>query len=413
MQSTSNLSPVKDGRRILGDKTPNACLSPARSKHLDAASDISPVKRSLFENHSPKKLLPSPSFVGQKRTIDQVEADSRINKENVQVQRVEQVEGNHECSVQDRAITQATAPKYGQKQSDAMPSNDTQSIEPQQSHQQTRRLPLSDIVNLIDTPSPKQTPKTNTRTIPEDPITRKLFIQEVRHRVQTCNPASTHKYQQKASLLRSRIRSAMRHVRDHQFDRRLSELEAHSRKYPRLSLPALSQQHTDPDPAPRRDTTMEATAVLAAAALASTSPSRKTAPSLEPALDVELNPTPKNSSDAPAGLSSPPLSAGTTANQEDADPLRTPTQKSFHRRTDTLESPTAMQLSSPPATVSRNGGKRTIDVTDEHDDEVGDEDNKTEKMSTPAHKGDAVDGLLQLMNTSDKRRLSVSDTRSG
>ncbi|GIJ87709.1 hypothetical protein Asppvi_006622 [Aspergillus pseudoviridinutans] len=395
MQSTSNLSPVKDGRRILGDKTPNACLSPARSKHLDAVSDISPVKRSLFENHSPKKLLPSPSFVGQKRTIDQVEADSRINKENVQLQRVEQVEGNHERSLQDKAVTQATAPKYDQQQSDAMPSNDTQSTEPQHSHPQTRRLPLSDIVNLIDTPSPKQTPKTYTRTIPEDPITRKLFIQE------------------KASLLRSRIRSAMRHVRDHQFDRRLSELEAHSRKYPRLSLPALSQQHTGSDPAPRRETAMEATAVLAAAALASTSPSKETPPSLEPALDVELDPTPKNSSDAPAGLSSPPLSAGTTANQEDADPLRTPTQKSFHRRTDTLESPTAMQLSSPPATVSRNGGKRTIDMTDEHDVEVGDEDNKTEKMATLAHKGDAVDGLLQLMNTSDKRRLSVSDTRSG
>lgn len=75
-----------------------------------------------------------------------------------------------------------------------MPSNDTQSTEPQQSLQQTRRLPLSDIVNLIDTPSPKQTPKTNTRTIPEDPQTRKLFIQEVRHRVQTCSPTLSNKY---------------------------------------------------------------------------------------------------------------------------------------------------------------------------------------------------------------------------
>ncbi|KAH3180631.1 hypothetical protein KXW84_008139 [Aspergillus fumigatus] len=390
MQSTSNFSPVKDGRRILSDKTPNACLSPARSKHLDVVSDLSPVKRSLFESRSPKKLLPSPSFVGQKRTIDQVEDDSRINKENVQIQRVEQVERNHERNLQDQAITPATAPKYDQQQSDAMPSNDTQHTEPQQSNQQTRRLPLSDIVDLIDTPSPKETPKTNSRTIPEDPQTRKLFIQE------------------KASLLRSRIRSAMRHVRDHQFDRRLSELEAHSRKFPRLSLPALSQKPTDPAPTPRRDTTTEASADLAAAALASTSTSKKSSPSLEPALDVDIEPTPKNSSDAPAGLSSPPLSAGTTANQEDADPLRTPTQKSFHRRTDTLESPTAMQLSSPPATVSRRGGKRTIDMTEEDG-----EDDKTEKIATPAHKSDAVDGLLKLMNTSDKRRHSVSDTRSG
>ncbi|RHZ48646.1 uncharacterized protein CDV56_106010 [Aspergillus thermomutatus] len=413
MQSTLNLSPVKDGRRILGDKTPNACLSPARNQHLDAVSDISPVKRSLFENHSPKKLLPSPSFVGQKRTIDQVEDDSRINKGNVQVQRVEQMQRNHERNLQDKVITQATAPTYDQQQSDAMPSNDTpQHTEPQQSNQQTRRLSLHAIVNIIETPSPKQIPETSTRTIPKDPETRKLFIQEVRHRVQTCTPARTlTNTRQKASLLRTRIQSAMRHVRDHQFDRRLSELEAHSRKYPRLSLPALSQQHTDPDHAFRRNTTTEATAVLAAAALASTSPSKKTPPSLEPALDVELEPTPKNSSTAPPGLSSPPLSAGTTANQEDADPLRTPTQKNFHRRTDTLESPTAMQLSSPPATVSRNRDKRIIDMTDEHDDEVGDEDNKTEKITTPAHKGDAVDGLLKLMNTSDKRRQS--DTWSG
>ncbi|RHZ74489.1 hypothetical protein CDV55_108887 [Aspergillus turcosus] len=394
MQSILNHSPVKDGRRILGDRTPNACLSPARNKQLDATSDIPPVKRTLFENHSPKRLLPSPSFVGQKRTIDQVEDDSRINERNVQVQRVEQVHGNHERSLQDKAIAKATTPAITQQQSDAMPSNDSQRTEPQQSKQQTCRLPLSAIINVIESPSPKQTSKA-TRAIPEDPMTRKLFIQE------------------KASLLRTRIRSAMRHVRDHdhQFDRRLSELEAHSRKYPRLSLPALSQQHTDPEPASRRDTMTEteATAVLAAAALASTSPSKKTPPSLEPALDVELDPTPKNSSDAPAppGLSSPPLSAGTTASQEDADadPLRTPTQKSFHRRTDGLESPTAMQLSSPPATVSRNGGKRAIDMTDEHD-EVGDEDDKTEKITTPAHKGDAVDGLLKLMNTSDKRRQS-------
>jgi hypothetical protein len=114
MQSILNHSPVKDGRRILGDRTPNACLSPARNKHLDAALDISPVKRSLFENHSPKRLLPSPSFVGQKRTIDQVEDDSRINKGNVQVQRVEQVQGNYEHNLQDKAIAQATAPKYDQ-----------------------------------------------------------------------------------------------------------------------------------------------------------------------------------------------------------------------------------------------------------------------------------------------------------
>ena len=79
-------SPVKDGRRILGEKPANACLSPARNRNVDAAS--SPVKRPLSgysSSASPnKKLLPSPSFAGRKRTIDQVE-DLPVNNGGFQV----------------------------------------------------------------------------------------------------------------------------------------------------------------------------------------------------------------------------------------------------------------------------------------------------------------------------------------
>lgn len=86
-------SPVKDGRRVLGEKPANACLSPARNRIVDAAT--SPVKRPLFDQRypssSPKKLLPSPSFglAGQKRTIDQVDP-APVNKGSLHVVREEE-----------------------------------------------------------------------------------------------------------------------------------------------------------------------------------------------------------------------------------------------------------------------------------------------------------------------------------
>lgn len=76
----SYLSPVKDGRRILGEKTPNACLSPRHA--------TSPSKRSRIDTlSSPKKLLPSPLFAGQKRSIDQVHSDVSLSKPSDAVSR--------------------------------------------------------------------------------------------------------------------------------------------------------------------------------------------------------------------------------------------------------------------------------------------------------------------------------------
>jgi hypothetical protein len=68
-------SPVKDGRRILGEKDSNACLSPAHTKPPFSVIGT-PVKRSIAT--SPKKLLPSPIFAGQKRTRDQVD-ETEVN----------------------------------------------------------------------------------------------------------------------------------------------------------------------------------------------------------------------------------------------------------------------------------------------------------------------------------------------
>lgn len=81
MYTASHSSPVKDGRRILGDKPANACLSPAAFNRSEDKAATSPLKRPFSENtpsSSPskkknKQLLPPPSFAGQKRGIDQVE----------------------------------------------------------------------------------------------------------------------------------------------------------------------------------------------------------------------------------------------------------------------------------------------------------------------------------------------------
>lgn len=88
-QSSLNPSPLKEGRRILSEKSANACLSPARS----------PAKQTLFNSPSPKKLLPSPSFIAQKRSIGQVDAEDAESHLPVQGQRVEARPAQHEASV--------------------------------------------------------------------------------------------------------------------------------------------------------------------------------------------------------------------------------------------------------------------------------------------------------------------------
>lgn len=91
-------TPVKDGRRILGEKSANACLSPAGNR----AAISTPVKRKgPFETApSPKKLLPSPEFTSRKRSIaqvDEVQADNTSTAEH----HVEPVNTSTESTIVD------------------------------------------------------------------------------------------------------------------------------------------------------------------------------------------------------------------------------------------------------------------------------------------------------------------------
>lgn len=125
MYTASHTSPVKDGRRVLGEKPANACLSLAFNRNVDKTASSSPLKRPFSENtpsSSPlkkKQFLLSPSFAGQKRGIDQVELQEeqeniggaawRAQEEDTRLEDVAatQTEREHEptVSVDSNAVT--------------------------------------------------------------------------------------------------------------------------------------------------------------------------------------------------------------------------------------------------------------------------------------------------------------------
>ena len=154
----------------------------------------------------------------------------------------------------------------------------------------------------------------------------------------------------------------MRNVTDHQFDRRVSELEAHSRKCPRLSLSVLS---TPPLSSRKHFTSFP-----------SSSSQMKT-----PRIGTTgFTSTPFQSTPDLPGRPSP-LSSSIVQPRTKKHTQRTPPRN--------LGSP--MQLSSPPATVIRREQERETSI--------GPRAGLMEGDMSPSQRGDAVDGLLKLMST--------------
>ncbi|CAG7959443.1 unnamed protein product [Penicillium olsonii] len=321
MNSTAvQFSPVKDGRRILGEKDSNACLSPAHTKSPFPAMGT-PMKRAAMPT-SPRKLLPPPVFAGQKRTRDQVD-EPEANEEPIRLPEFSPQPPQspvHDVHSQQHKTSDATdshipTPQNSQPERDETQDTETESFGPR---------------------TPEQ-----TRSVPEDSDARKMFIQE------------------KATLLRSRLQSAMRNVTDHQFDRRVSDLEAHSRKCPRLSFSALStpplssrKQFTS-FPSSQLKTPRVGTAGFTSTPLHSTP-------------DLPGRPSPLSSS-----------------------VVQPRTKK--HTRTPPRHLGSPMQLSSPPATVSRHEPERPSSM--------GPRAELMDGYISPSQRGDAVDGLLKLMST--------------
>lgn len=144
----------------------------------------------------------------------------------------------------------------------------------------------------------------------------------------------------------------MRKVPDHQIDRRVSELEAHSRKQPRLTFPTRSSSPFYKKAATHPQ--IESPQIGSAENSSST----------QPTPDLPAQPfTVKSSDRARKSTRTPPRTTGSP-----------------------------MQLSSPPATVIRNDDGHRMN----EGQGLG-----LEEILSPSHRGDAVDGLLKLMRTSD------------
>ncbi|KAJ5092799.1 hypothetical protein N7456_008660 [Penicillium angulare] len=328
MQSTSiHFSPTKDGRRILGEKDTNACLSPAHGNKQSLSVAGTPVKRTLFSTMSPKKLLPSPIFAGQKRSRDQVD-ETEVNVQPLPASR--------------GSLSENSQSPVDITHDEELDAQDIRVATP-------TRSPRDDSQHLIETqisPAKTATPEKESPAIPENPDARKIFIQE------------------KAALLRNTLQTAMRNVTDHQIDRRVSELEEHSRKRPKVPVPTLFSSPL-PSLSFRKITTPQFT-----------TPRIGSMPDMSSTPCQPFQQTP----DLPRRRS--PLAHAT---ERVKSSQRTPPRA--------LGSP--MQLSSPPATVVRHSRTRDLD-----DEEIGE---ACRDGMTPSQRGDAVDGLLKLMNTADRR----------
>ncbi|KAJ5818515.1 hypothetical protein N7474_004106 [Penicillium riverlandense] len=357
MQSTQfPFSPVKDGRRILGEKNTNACLSPANRPKDSFSATGTPTKR-VSTVASPKKLLPSPIFAGAKRTRDQVD-ETDVNSGHVKRHSPELSPTPEENSTQ--SILRNGLEDQSALIPDAMDTGASTPQHTQLEHDEPDHLHAENVSATADN---SQQP--TTRAIPNDPETRKMFIQEVSQVYIATQKQTTYTNTfsptKKAQLLRSRLQSAMRNVADHQFDRRVSELEAHSRKCPRLSLSALAT----PSMFSKR---------------ASTPSQTKTPQIVSVGTRLSLSNTP----DLPAAQPSSAIAVRDATHDVRA---KTPTREN-NTPSRALGSP--MQLSSPPATVGRRN--RNEDGSDEPRVE-------TRGGMSPSERGDAVDGLLKLMHT--------------
>ncbi|KAL4918532.1 hypothetical protein BDW62DRAFT_181045 [Aspergillus aurantiobrunneus] len=368
-QSPLHSSPLKDGRQILSEKSANACLSPARS----------PAKQTHLTSPSPKKLLPSPSFIAQKRSINQVDAEDVGSHLFAQEQRVEAPPAHHEAPIRSTSIADLDS----RPESTSTSASDAMNLDvSKQTNQQIQQQSLhtTSPAQNATKPTPKEpepAPATS-QTVPSDPQTRKLFIQE------------------KAILLRNRLQNAMRHVRDPQFDRRVSELEEHSRKYPRLSGSASgSVSGTQLQHLEQKYGTDEA----------------------EEEAEAENEPT----------LSTPRAPEQTQSREEQREIIRipddeegetTPTQDNAIQRTDVnvdnrlAASPTQMILSSPTYNSAAQTGRFDDDRPCARETTVATSPSSSLRGEGRGD-GDAVDGLLKLMRTSTGTTTSATTGMEG
>ncbi|KAL1964101.1 hypothetical protein VTN77DRAFT_7519 [Rasamsonia byssochlamydoides] len=372
MQTVSvQTSPVKDGRRVLGDKTPNASWTPAKKRIVELEKSKSTVisLKPLQESPKTRDLSPPPCHAGQKRTIDQVENADDPEPRKTLITSLPQRQGRFEIfedSAQPVAASQPQDPRP-----DAIePEAPKMEAPPQQNKESSQERPSK---------SPERVDAVPTSTVPTDPEARRRFIQE------------------KAALMKRRIQTAMRRVednKDNSLDRALSEFEARTRPFSRYSIVS---SRTISRPASTVGSVLESAAVTESRKLLAPLPRES---------------TPRSDRNTTRTISSP-TSAGDDSQEEDDMPTPRPTQ---HRNPDTTREPAQVSSPSTAAHVQSNSSSSSSSSSGSSDSDgnrdaaaaanrpTGNErENAVDRMVSLADRVNseqAVNGLMKLMETS-------------
>ncbi|EFQ98116.1 hypothetical protein MGYG_01154 [Nannizzia gypsea CBS 118893] len=352
-------------RPALLNKTTNALLSPRKHNLEPSMNSEDNISKEVASNNTPS----SPTqLVGKKRSIDQVDVDqhrpstatSSFNSQNKREDEfyiydesthssmdidkeasfLQYSSHNKACDSQEQ---EKAAEKGCSQESTSMSSLLNLSFESESGNYNNGNFNNTKRNSPLNSPNPSQNARrhqtaSSSSSIPTDPEARKLFIQ------------------QKAGLLREKVQTAMKNIKEHsEIDRRVMELEAQSRQP--WNTPSPLSQHVNEHASPS---------------------------SSRPEVRSGIAPRARQ----PSSTASPSQSN----NQMDVDNDSTPTQQKINNQP---------QASSPNQPATNNQPVQTQGSSNVASLPAGNRNGSStvDKMAVRANQETAADGLLKLMKT--------------
>ncbi|EGD94948.1 hypothetical protein TESG_02446 [Trichophyton tonsurans CBS 112818] len=353
-------------RPALLNKTTNALLSPRKHNSEPIMGSDEIVSKQVARNNTPSSPI---QLVGKKRSIDQVDVDQHrpstaTSSFNSQNRREDEFyiydESTHSSMDIDKETSflqysshnkasdspEQAAEKGCSQESTSISSLLNLSFESESgNYSNNRNINNAKRNSPLSSPNPPQKATkvqaiSSSSSIPTDPEARKLFIQ------------------QKAGLLREKVQTAMKNIRDHsEIDRRIKELEAKSRQAWNVS--STLGQHASQQATP--------------------SSSR-----------------PETRSDLAPGVQqgSSPALLGQNNDQKDRDHSATPTQQNMNQQPQ-VPLPSQPASNNQPAQSQSVNNAATVPVTQKGKTTV-------DRQAVGVNHEIAVDGLLRLMKTTSE-----------